>query len=213
MTNGTLVDSNVLLDILTEDPSWLNWSLDALATAAESGPLFINPIIYAEVSIRFTRIEDVDVALPPQDYRRLDLPLAAAFLAGKAHRVLIDAPCSGLGTLRRNPDLKWRQHPESLAEILTVQARILRQGSRCVAPGGRLVYATCSLLPEENERQVEGFLAENPDFTLVDASKLVLDRCENLTLSGPFLSMRPDRHGTDGFFAAVMERAKPVIPA
>ncbi len=134
-------------------------------------------------------------------------------LAGKAHRVLIDAPCSGLGTLRRNPDLKWRQHPESLAEILTVQARILRQGSRCVAPGGRLVYATCSLLPEENERQVEGFLAENPDFTLVDASKLVLDRCENLTLSGPFLSMRPDRHGTDGFFAAVMERAKPVIPA
>lgn len=84
MTIGTLVDSNVLLDILTEDPSWLDWSLDALATAAESGPLFINPIIYAEVSTRFSQVEDLDDAVPPQDYRRLDLPWAAAFLAGKA---------------------------------------------------------------------------------------------------------------------------------
>ncbi|WP_449393259.1 RsmB/NOP family class I SAM-dependent RNA methyltransferase [Eoetvoesiella caeni] len=130
-------------------------------------------------------------------------------LRGKAHRVLVDAPCSGLGTLRRNPDLKWRQHPESLQELVDLQARILRQASRCVAPGGRLVYATCSVLPEENERQVEAFLAENPEFTLLDASKIVQDRCENLTLEGPWLAMRPDRHGTDGFFAAVLERAKP----
>lgn len=84
MTSGTLVDSNVVLDILTEDPSWVDWSLDALATAAETGPLFINPIIYAEVSVRFSRVEDLDDALPPRDYRRLDLPWAAAFLAGKA---------------------------------------------------------------------------------------------------------------------------------
>ncbi len=130
-------------------------------------------------------------------------------LRGKAHRVLVDAPCSGLGTLRRNPDLKWRQHPESLQELCDMQASILRQASRCVAPGGRLVYATCSLLPEENENQVTAFLAENPDFTLLDASNIVTDRCENLTLQGPYLSMRPDRHGTDGFFAAVMERSKP----
>ncbi|HEY9278921.1 MAG TPA: RsmB/NOP family class I SAM-dependent RNA methyltransferase, partial [Eoetvoesiella sp.] len=130
-------------------------------------------------------------------------------LRGKAHRVLIDAPCSGLGTLRRNPDLKWRQHPESLLELVQVQARILAQASRCVAPGGRLVYATCSILPEENEQQIDAFLAENPDFKLLDASKIVLDRCENLTLEGPYLSMRPDRHGTDGFFAAVLERVKP----
>ena len=123
--------------------------------------------------------------------------------------MLIDAPCSGLGTLRRNPDLKWRQHPESLQELMAVQARILRQASRCVAPGGRLVYATCSVLPEENEKQVEAFLAENPEFTLLDAGKIVQDRCKNLTLQGPWLAMRPDRHGTDGFFAAVMERAKP----
>lgn len=130
-------------------------------------------------------------------------------LRGKAHRVLIDAPCSGLGTLRRNPDLKWRQHPDSLLELQKVQARILRQASTCVAPGGRLVYATCSLLPEENERQIERFLAENADFTLLDASKIVRDRCENLTLAGPYLSLRPDRHATDGFFAAALERAKP----
>lgn len=80
---GTLVDSNVLLDILTEDPAWAHWSSAALADAAESGPLFINPIVYAEVSIRFTTVEALEDALPPQDYRREPLPWAAAFLAGK----------------------------------------------------------------------------------------------------------------------------------
>lgn len=84
MANGTLVDSNVLLDILTEDPAWLDWSVHALSAAAEAGPLFINPIIYAEVSIRFSRVEDLDAAFPAGDFRRLDLPWAAAFLAGKA---------------------------------------------------------------------------------------------------------------------------------
>lgn len=84
MPKGTLVDANVLLDILTEDAVWLQWSLDALADAAEAGPLVINPIIYAEVSIRFSRVEDLDAALPVEDYRRADLPWQAAFLAGKA---------------------------------------------------------------------------------------------------------------------------------
>ncbi|HXH56803.1 type II toxin-antitoxin system VapC family toxin [Iamia sp.] len=84
MAHGTLVDTNVLLDVLTEDGVWLDWALDALSAAAEGGPLFINPIIYAEVSVRFSRIEDLDDTLPPQDYRRLPLPWEAAFLAGKA---------------------------------------------------------------------------------------------------------------------------------
>lgn len=84
MPEGTLVDSNVLLDVLTEDETWLEWSTEALSAAAEAGPLLINPIIYAELSIRFTRIEDLDDALPPQDYRRAALPWEAAFLAGKA---------------------------------------------------------------------------------------------------------------------------------
>jgi len=128
-------------------------------------------------------------------------------LRGKAHRVLVDAPCSGLGTLRRNPDLKWRQHPGSLEELRALQARILRQASECVAPGGTLVYATCSVLHEENQQQVEAFLAANPDFELLDAGEIITDRCKNLTLEGPYLSMRPDRHGTDGFFAAAMQRS------
>ncbi|MBA3287453.1 MAG: type II toxin-antitoxin system VapC family toxin [Acidimicrobiia bacterium] len=84
MAAGTLVDSNVLLDIFTEDATWLEWSTDMLAAAAEAGPLYINPIIYAEVSVRFSRIEDFEDALPPAEFRRAALPWAAAFLAGKA---------------------------------------------------------------------------------------------------------------------------------
>ena len=128
-------------------------------------------------------------------------------LAGKAHRVLVDAPCSGVGTLRRNPDLKWRQSAQSLEELMALQARILASASRCVAPGGRLVYATCSLLTEENESQAEKFLAEHPDFELVDASPILAARTP-LVIEGPYLKLRPDVHGTDGFFAAVFERRK-----
>lgn len=83
MAAGTLVDSNVLLDILTEDPVWEDWSTNALADATEAGPLYINPIVYSEVSIRFTTIEALEDALPSQDYRREPIPWAAAFLAGK----------------------------------------------------------------------------------------------------------------------------------
>ncbi|MEX2625716.1 MAG: type II toxin-antitoxin system VapC family toxin [Ilumatobacteraceae bacterium] len=81
---ATLVDANVLLDVLTEDPEWLSWSSAALERAAETGPLAVNPIIYSEVSVRFSRIEDLDAVLPPADFRRLPLPWEAAFLAGKA---------------------------------------------------------------------------------------------------------------------------------
>lgn len=81
---GTLVDSNVLLDIFTEDATWIEWSNEALGAAAEAGPLYINPVIYAEVSVRFSRVEDLEEALPSADFRRAGLPWAAAFLAGKA---------------------------------------------------------------------------------------------------------------------------------
>src|SRR5690606_4099843 len=91
----------------------------------------------------------VPVVINPENDQRVKR------LRGKAQRVLVDAPCSGSGTLRRNPDLKWRQHPESLQALRDTQASILRQAARCVAPGGRLVYATCSSLPGENEEQVE----------------------------------------------------------
>lgn len=145
----------------------------------------------------------VPVAIEPSTDQRVKR------LKGKAQRVLVDAPCSGLGTLRRNPDLKWRQHPESIMEFQRLQQSILQEASTCVAPGGRLVYATCSLLPEENQYQVDAFLRANPEFELLDAAAIAADRCPGLELEGPYLQLRPDRHGTDGFFAAVMQRRKP----
>ncbi len=84
MPEGTLVDTNVLLDVITEDPTWFGWSASALASAADIGPVWINPIIFAEVSVRFSRIEDLEDALPVRDFRRAALPWEAAFLAGKA---------------------------------------------------------------------------------------------------------------------------------
>jgi predicted nucleic acid-binding protein len=80
----TLVDSCVLIDVLTENADWSEWSASALTQAAEEGPLIINPLVYAEVSVRFTRIEDLNEALPPEDFIRTPLPLSAAFLAGKS---------------------------------------------------------------------------------------------------------------------------------
>ena len=126
-------------------------------------------------------------------------------LAGKLDRVLVDAPCSGLGTLRRNPDLKWRQTPESVAELAGKQAAILRAAAGLVKPGGRLVYATCSLLDAENDGVVDAFLADHPEFTPLSAQD-ELHR-QGITLdTGARLRLAPHRHGTDGFFAAVMER-------
>jgi 16S rRNA (cytosine967-C5)-methyltransferase len=129
-----------------------------------------------------------------------------ARLAGKAHRVLIDAPCTGLGTLRRNPDLKWRQSPELLTRLCEQQASILEQASRCVRPGGRLVYATCSFLREENEAQIEVFLSKHPEFCLVDASHSLPTGLEGAVDAQGMVRFRPDWHGTDGFFAAILQK-------
>lgn len=126
-------------------------------------------------------------------------------LAGKIDRVLVDAPCSGLGTLRRNPDLKWRQSPDTVAELTVKQAAILNGAATLVKPGGRLVYATCSLLADENRRIVEAFLAKHPDFSIV-SSRAVLDEQRIDLECAEFLELRPDQHGTDAFFAAAMQR-------
>ncbi len=125
-------------------------------------------------------------------------------LAGKADRVLVDAPCSGLGTLRRNPDLKWRQDEKSVAELNAKQASILEAAATLVKPGGRLVYATCSLLREENEVIVEAFLAKHEGFALVPASGVLIRH--GIAMDGDMLRLLPHRHNTDGFFAAVLER-------
>lgn len=122
MTNGTLVDTNVLLDVLTEDERWSSWSIQALADAAEAGPLFINPVIYAEVSVRFSRIEDLDEALPPQDYRRASLPWDAAFLAGKA---FLDYRRSGGSRASTLPDFFVGAHA-AVAELALVTRDVAR---------------------------------------------------------------------------------------
>ncbi len=126
-------------------------------------------------------------------------------LAGKMDVVLVDAPCSGMGTLRRNPDLKFRQSADGVLELNAKQASILASASRLVKAGGRLVYATCSILRAENEAIVEAFLAANPEFELKDARTLLP---ENLAaqLDTAYLKLNPQRHNTDGFFAAALER-------
>ena len=129
-------------------------------------------------------------------------------LAGKIDRVLVDAPCSGLGTLRRNPDLKWRQSPQSVDEMRVKQAALLRAAATLVKPGGRLVYATCSLLPEENEEIVDAFLAAHAEFQQLDCGTLLREQGIAVD-TGPRLRLWPHVHATDGFFAATLERAAP----
>lgn len=128
-------------------------------------------------------------------------------LAGKIDRVLVDAPCSGLGTLRRNPDVKWRLKPESITELNTKQLSILEGAARLVKAGGRLVYATCSIMEEENESIVRKFLETNTSFHLVPMQQ-VLDEQKIPLQMGDFLKLVPHLHQTDGFFAAVLEQNK-----
>ena len=126
-------------------------------------------------------------------------------LAGKIDRVLIDAPCSGFGTLRRNPDLKWRQTASGIAELAAKQRAILTAAAALLKPGGRLVYATCSFLRAENHDIVAAFLAAQPQFQLLPANQVLAQQRSALD-SGEFLQLYPHRHGCDGFFAAVLTR-------
>lgn len=123
---------------------------------------------------------------------------------GGFDRVLVDAPCSGTGTWRRNPDARWRAPDLGLSGLVALQSRILASAARLVKPGGRLVYATCSVLNEENETQVAAFLAAYPEFHLVPLQQSMPELVSGQTTD--FLSLTPARHGTDGFFAAILQR-------
>lgn len=128
---------------------------------------------------------------------------------GSYDRVLIDAPCSGTGTWRRNPDAKWRLSEESIADLIELQANILRSAARLAKPGGRVIYATCSLLPEENEHQVEAFVSQTDDFRILPIPIVwaeVFGDTVPCPTEGATLRLDPARHGTDGFFVAVLER-------
>ena len=130
--------------------------------------------------------------------------------AGAFDRVLVDAPCTGTGTWRRNPDGRWTLQPKDLEELLPKQSAILDAASKLVKPGGGLIYATCSVLPAENEKQIAAFLERNDRFEVVPVGALWRDvlstepppEVEN----GPYLRLSPLKHGTDGFFAAALVR-------
>ncbi len=123
-------------------------------------------------------------------------------------RVLIDAPCTGTGTWRRNPDAKWRLRPEDLDELTALQADILGSAQRLVKPGGRLIYVTCSLLREEDEAQIENFLGAHNDFSRLPVAEVWREAVGgDCPTREPTLRLTTARHGTDGFFVAVMARA------
>lgn len=131
-------------------------------------------------------------------------------LRGKIDRVLVDAPCSGLGTLRRNPDLKWRQSPKAVEELQAKQTAILNSAARLLKPGGRLVYATCSLMPAENEVIANAFSESHPDFVQLDAreqlEKMGVAQAESLVTPAGHVRLWPHRHATDGFYAVAWEK-------
>ena len=123
--------------------------------------------------------------------------------AGTFDRVLVDAPCTGTGTWRRNPDARQRLREQDLAELVPKQAMILDAAAKLTRPGGWLVYGTCSVLEAENEHQVASFLGRHPEYTL----HALEDAWPEPPCPGPYLQLTPRQHGTDGFFAAVLVRA------
>ena len=137
-------------------------------------------------------------------------------VGGQFDRVLVDAPCTGTGTLARNPEIKWRLKPEDIGRLQDYQSRILSSAMAQVAPGGRLIYSTCSLEPEENSEVVEKALGENPSFRMIDCrtellrltqdGELSLKDIDSLT-NGPHLRTIPGVHHCDGFFAAIIEKS------
>lgn len=125
---------------------------------------------------------------------------------GSADWVVVDAPCSGSGTWRRNPDLKWRFSLEDLQEVKEIQGRILKNAARLVKPGGRLVYITCSLFHDENFHRVKQFLGGNPQFGVEAPGELWNKHLTTRDGLGPCMLLSPHKDGTDGFFAAILRK-------
>lgn len=150
-------------------------------------------------------VDNVQITAIESD-RRASFPRALAGLEGRAQRVLVDAPCSGIGALRRNPELKWRLKPSDLEKFPRIQLEICERALSLVASGGRLIYATCTLLSAENTGVIETLMRRHPNLELVRPAEIWgRDRADTVTdPSGSFMSIAPHTHGTDGFFAAVM---------
>jgi len=183
----------------------------ALAAAAQEATILATDVNRARLAQLPARAERAGVAI---ETRLLNPPREFGDLADwreSADVVLVDAPCSGSGTLRRNPDLKWRFDERELERVNRIQGNVLRAAARLVKRGGRLVYATCSLLEMENQLLVERFLAEHPEFRLETAGEILATQgieVDDARRHGPWFVMLPHVHGTDGFFAAALERSR-----
>jgi len=181
--------------------------------ALELAALMVNGGKVIALDVDERRLKELQKRAERAGAQNIEIRLACKDGAGpgsdrveKADAVLIDAPCSGLGTLRRNPGNKWRVSPEFVEHISRQQLKLLEQWSPLLKPGGRLVYATCTLLRQENEDVVEDFLARHAEFRL-DSSAQILSRWGLARLSqNGYLYLYPHRHGTDGFFVAVMRK-------
>src|SRR5205085_3804756 len=186
----------------------------ALAAAMENhGQIFATDTDKRRLAPIHERLEragthDVQVRTPRGDKDML------ADLAGKADLALIDAPCTGTGAWRRNPDAKWRVRPGALTERLKDQVEALDHAAALVKPGGRIAYVTCSVLDEENGGQVRAFLARHPEFSPVppdNVADALSERApafrEAVLMSPEGLLMTPRRTGTDGFFVSLLRRA------
>jgi 16S rRNA (cytosine967-C5)-methyltransferase len=138
------------------------------------------------------------------------VPSAVAAFAGHADRILVDAPCSGTGSWRRRPEARWALAADGLEALVATQDRLLAQAASWLRPGARLVYATCSLLRQENEARVDALLAADPGLERVRLVEILGGVAARpiADATGTNLSLRPDRHGTDGFFAAVLRRKR-----
>lgn len=158
-------------------------------------------------------IENTQCLELPNPTQPSECPRALQKIQGRMDCVLVDAPCSGSGTWRRNPDLKWRLFPKDLQELTAKQALILQEASVYVKPGGRLLYATCSLFAQENEDQITLFLKNNPHFKIRQGASVWSEVFHEHPcpppefFSGPFLRLSPFRHHTDGFFLAMLSRS------
>jgi 16S rRNA (cytosine967-C5)-methyltransferase len=188
-------------------------ALALAATMKNKGHLVacdISAVRLARSKIRLKRggVENAErVELPAADNK------AMKKFHGKFQRVLVDAPCSGTGSWRRNPDVRWSSHASNIDELTALQSSILDRAAHYVQKDGHLIYATCSLLPEENDQRVAAFLATHPDFELLDARETWARLSDRPWPCGEekVLKLSPAAHGTDGFFAAILRRV--TIPA
>jgi len=182
-------------------------TLALAATMKDGGPLIACDLEAERLNKLAPRLKRAGVSnITRQPLSDLNDPWIAAN-AGTAERVLLDVPCSGAGAWRRNPAAKWRLTPDRLEAYAKTQQEILQTASLLVAPGGRLIYATCSVLPIENEHQIDAFLSASPGFRLLPVSEVWAETIGGeCPCANPYLKLTPHQSGTDGFFAAVMER-------